>query len=191
MVVMARPKLFDQDQALDAAIGVFREHGFAGTSAAMLTDAMKIGRQSLYDTFGDKWRLYVAAVRRYSVAEIQAHSGALRSAPTPLEGIRRVIERVVVEAHKPCLGVGSICEFGTGQDELTEVRAVAGSAMKTAFVAALQEAKAAGDLAPEIDPEEASTFLNASIAGIRIAARSGADDLQLQALGRLAIRALT
>ncbi len=58
---MARPKEFDSDKALNTAIGVFSEHGFEGTSAGMLTDAMKIGRQSLYDTFGDKWQLYCAS----------------------------------------------------------------------------------------------------------------------------------
>ena len=52
---MARNKEFDRDDALDAAIGVFREHGFEGTSTDMLVRAMKIGRQSLYYTFGDKW----------------------------------------------------------------------------------------------------------------------------------------
>lgn len=31
----------------------------------MLVGAMKIGRQSLYDTFGDKWKLYQRAVDRY------------------------------------------------------------------------------------------------------------------------------
>ena len=62
---MARIKEFDRDKALDAAVGVFREHGFEGTSTEMLVRAMKIGRQSLYDTFGDKWRLYRTAVRRY------------------------------------------------------------------------------------------------------------------------------
>ena len=48
---MARPKEFVEEQALDAAIDVFREHGFEGTSAEMLVRALRIGRQSLYDTF--------------------------------------------------------------------------------------------------------------------------------------------
>jgi hypothetical protein len=55
---MARPREFDPDAALDGAIGVFREHGCEGSSAQMLVDAMGIGRQSLYATFGDKWQLY-------------------------------------------------------------------------------------------------------------------------------------
>jgi len=56
---------FVEEQALDAAIDVFREHGFEGTSAEMLVRALGIGRQSLYDTFGDKWRIYLSSVRRY------------------------------------------------------------------------------------------------------------------------------
>jgi AcrR family transcriptional regulator len=78
---MARPKEFNRDEALNAAIGVFREHGFEGTSAAMLTEEMKIGRQSLYDTFCDKWQLYRASLQRYASVETQAHIAARRSAP--------------------------------------------------------------------------------------------------------------
>ena len=51
---MARPREFDTDSALDGAIAVFREHGFEGSSAQMLVDAMRIGRQSLYAAFGGK-----------------------------------------------------------------------------------------------------------------------------------------
>jgi len=187
---MARPKEFDSDAALDAAIEVFRAHGFAGTSAAMLTQGMKIGRQSLYDTFGDKWRLYVAAVARYSLMEVQAHLEALRIGPTPWDGIGRMMERVVEQADRPCLGVRSICEFGDQHQDLLKAREAAGRMLTSGMAAALREAQAAGQMSPEIDPDDGAAFLNSSIAGIRIAARGGAGPQQLHALGRLALRAL-
>ena len=45
----------------------------AGTSAEMLVRALRIGRQSLYDPFGDKWQIYLSSVRRYVGAETRAH----------------------------------------------------------------------------------------------------------------------
>ncbi|WP_343616342.1 TetR/AcrR family transcriptional regulator [Novosphingobium sp.] len=187
---MARPKEFDSDTALDAAIEVFRAHGFAGTSAGMLTQGMKIGRQSLYDTFGDKWRLYVAAVGRYSMVEVQAHLDALRGGPTAWDGLFAMIERVVEQADRPCLGVGSICEFGDQHEDLLKAREAAGRMLTSGMVTALREAQAAGQASSGIDPEDGVAFLNSSIAGIRIAARGGAGPEQLRALGRLALRAI-
>ena len=40
----------------------------------MLVGALRIGRQSIYDTFGDKWQIYLASVRRYVGAETRAHA---------------------------------------------------------------------------------------------------------------------
>src|ERR1700741_4630970 len=123
---MARPREFDADTALDGAIGVFREHGFEGASADMLVRAMGIGRQSLYDTFGDKWRLYRAAVRRYALAETEAHLAELRRGPPAVDGLRAMVERVVAEAGRACLVVNSICEFGRSRPDLTEIHDAAG-----------------------------------------------------------------
>lgn len=187
---MARPKEFDRQLALDAAIGVFREHGYEGTSAGMLTDAMKIGRQSLYDTFGDKWRLYCEALRSYAAAEISAHLVALKDGKSALEGIRGMIGRVVATARMPCLGVGSICEFGETRQELVEIRVAAGGVLQATIAEKLRAAQAAGEVSAELDPDDAAMFLTASIAGIRIAGRGGAPDARLRALGALALRAL-
>src|SRR6202166_2628716 len=98
---MARPREFDAEQALDAAISVFREHGYEGSSAQLLVDAMGIGRQSLYATFGDKWQLYRSAVRRYGMGECAAHFVALRSGVRALDGIDAMLRRGGVPGGRP------------------------------------------------------------------------------------------
>src|SRR5271168_2327967 len=120
MRLMARPREFDADAALDGAIGIFREHGFEGSSAQMLVDAMGIGRQSLYAAFGDKWQLYCSAVRRYGMGECAAHFDALRSGARAINGIDAMLRRAVKTADQPCLGVGSTCEFGVSRPDLAE-----------------------------------------------------------------------
>jgi TetR/AcrR family transcriptional repressor of nem operon len=187
---MTRPKEFDKDEALEAAINVFRKHGFAGTSTSMLTAEMKIGRQSLYDTFGDKWKLYCAALQRYATVEIQAHIAVLRSAPRAINGIRKMIERVVAEARMPCLGISSVSEFGDADSDLTKLRATAAKALRIALVNKIKEAQLDGDISASLDSNHAASFLHANVAAIRLAARGGASDVELHALGKFILQAL-
>ena len=187
---MARPKEFERDTALDAAIGVFREHGFEGTSAAMLTDAMQIGRQSLYDTFGDKWQLYCTAMQRYADGEGAKHLETLRAPQRAIDGLTAMVDRVVAEARTPCLGIAAACEFGQGKPDLTKIQGVAGQALQAAVARRVREAQGQGDVAADLDANDVAAFIIASFASLRVAARGGASKARLKALGRLALRAL-
>jgi AcrR family transcriptional regulator len=187
---MARPKEFDREQALDAAVLVFGEHGFAGTTAEMLTGAMKIGRQSLYDTFGDKWQLYCSAVDRYCATEVAAHMQMLKSGNGGLEGIRRLIDRVVLNARSPCLGTNSISEFGRLKDELVVIRAKYGKVLQKAIDAELQVAQSMGEVTPDFDRVALAEYVVSNITALRVSARGGMDDSNLQQMGRFLIRAL-
>ena len=187
---MARTREFDADTALDAAIGVFREHGFEGSSAQMLVDAMGIGRQSLYATFGDKWQLYRSAVRRYGMGECAAHLDALRSGPRAIDGIDAMLRRVVETADQPCLGVGSICEFGSSRPDLTQINELLGVGLRGAVAGRIRDAQREGDVAVGIDPEATAEFLIANISGIRVAGRGGAGPTILTSLADMALRAI-
>ncbi len=61
---MARAKEFDLERALHRAISAFSQKGFAATSTEELMSAMQLGRQSMYDTFGDKRALFLTSIRR-------------------------------------------------------------------------------------------------------------------------------
>lgn len=63
---VGRPKSFDRDQALLAAINVFWNRGYEGASVKNLTEAIGINSPSLYAEFGDKHDLYLQAIDRYA-----------------------------------------------------------------------------------------------------------------------------
>src|SRR3954463_3624794 len=65
MTARGRPRKFDADQALDAALAVFWRKGYEGASLPDLTEAMGINRPSLYAAFGNKEELFRRAVDRY------------------------------------------------------------------------------------------------------------------------------
>ena len=64
-VMMARPREFDLDHALESAMLVFWEHGFEGASLPDLLDGMGITRGSLYKAFEDKKALFLKAMELY------------------------------------------------------------------------------------------------------------------------------
>ncbi|MBY0488648.1 MAG: TetR/AcrR family transcriptional regulator [Gemmatimonadaceae bacterium] len=66
---MARPKAFDPAQIVPLVGQVFRVRGYAGASLATLEEATGLGRQSLYDTFGDKAGLFASALAHEVAAE--------------------------------------------------------------------------------------------------------------------------
>ncbi len=187
---MARPKAFDPDTALDTAIAVFGAGGFAGTTADDLVRALKIGRQSLYDTFGDKRGLYLAALKRYVAGETAAHIEALKGADRARDGIAAMLARVVATAHVPCLGTQSVCEFGTGDPELEAIHHSAQSRLSHALSATVAEAQRQGEVPRDLDPAAVAAFLQGCILSLRMAGRGGAGRPTLDAMAQLALRSL-
>jgi TetR/AcrR family transcriptional regulator, transcriptional repressor for nem operon len=109
---MARPKEFDRDIAVERAMSVFWSKGYAATSTDDLLQAMKIGRQSMYDTFGDKRRLYVEALERYQLESVAGHIKRLRSIASPLTGAQRRYRQPAPGRSSSGLGVGTLVVWG-------------------------------------------------------------------------------
>src|SRR5260370_8933136 len=74
---MARPKEFKEGEALRKAVSLFCQQGFAATSTDELMRVMGIGRQSMYDTFGDKRALFLKALEMYVTESVHSINGEL------------------------------------------------------------------------------------------------------------------
>src|SRR5580704_7173685 len=97
---MSRPKEFDRAEALAAAKVVFWKKGYDATTTDYLRHAMKIGRQSLYDSFGGKRPLYLEVLQRYNTESVIAQITRLRAAKSPLVGIRNLLLALAEEPEK-------------------------------------------------------------------------------------------
>src|SRR3712207_3633301 len=92
---MARHKEFDRDEALQRAMEVFWSRGYEAASVGELVKHMGINRQSLYETFGDKHSLYLAALDRYREVEGAKMYGVLEGPGSVKRALRELFEGVI------------------------------------------------------------------------------------------------
>ncbi len=105
-----RPRSFDERQALEKAILVFRSKGYDGVTIDDLVAGMGVGRPSLYSIFGDKRTIFLRALRAYAEENGALAAKALFSPQTlraSLAGfLRHAVESATVEGSAPgCLVV--------------------------------------------------------------------------------------
>lgn len=72
-----RPRSYDPDLALGAALNAFWGRGFAGTSLDDISAATGMNRPSLYAAFGDKKSIYRKALDKFSREFLGALEAAL------------------------------------------------------------------------------------------------------------------
>src|SRR5260370_17271664 len=122
---MARPKEFDLERALHRAISVFAQKGFAATSTDELMRVMEVGRQSMYDTFGDKRALFLKALEVYVSDNVRAINVELRAPGSPLAAIRSPLvhfsEPKDLSSTDRCMRINPLCEFGMREEEVTRI----------------------------------------------------------------------
>ncbi|GAB6902662.1 TetR/AcrR family transcriptional regulator [Kineosporia succinea] len=86
-----RPRSFDRDAALAAAVEQFWRQGYEGTSIATLTSVMGVSPPSLYAAFGDKQHLFEEASAEYFRRTCEGLDQAA-ALPTAREAVVRVLE---------------------------------------------------------------------------------------------------
>jgi AcrR family transcriptional regulator len=190
---LGRPRAFDPDTALEAALRVFWKKGYEGTALSDLTEGMGINRPSIYATFGNKEALFRKALDRYSERMTNFTAEALNE-PTA----RAVAERLFVGTvdllscpgnPKGCLMVQGALACGDEADpirkELISRRATGEAALRERF----ERAKVEGDLPADANPGDLARYVMAVTHGMSVQSAGGASREELQSVIDLSLRA--
>jgi AcrR family transcriptional regulator len=181
-----RPREFDVEEALAAALRVFWSKGYEGASLSDLTEAMGITRPSLYAAFGNKESLFRKALDLYEREKLTYIAEALE-ALTAREVAERLL-RGAVASHastsgpRGCLGVISSVACGADAESIRDEVIKRRASSQEALVARFERAKAEGDLPANIDAHGLTAYLVAIIQGMTVQAGAGASCEALEAL---------
>jgi AcrR family transcriptional regulator len=194
-----RKRCFDKSDALDKAMRVFWENGYAGTSVTDLTDALGINKPSLYAAFGNKEQLFNATLEHYT-----SHYGTpiLKLLTDPVEtpfaerlraymlGITDLVTSK--QSPKGCFIVKSNCEAGSSA--IPEDIELSLQAMRSDHQKEIREAVEAeqrtGLLLKSIKPADIADYLLSVLYGISVQARQGKSKKELSKVIDIAINAL-
>jgi AcrR family transcriptional regulator len=190
---MARPKEFDQEKALRKAIRLFSQQGFAATSTDKLMCVMDIGRQSMYDTFGDKRALFLRALELYVTESVQAIGIELDRNGSALSAVRNALlsfaERKDLSSSEGCMGLNAIGEFGQRDADVTRITRNAARMQRQNLMKVFARAKIQGELDADADLEGMADFFESTLAGIRMGAKAGKSRQALRKVAAFAGRA--
>lgn len=96
-----RPRKFDPDEVLDKVIDVFWELGYDAADTETLSQRTGLTKPSLYNAFGSKEDLFVAALNRYRMTRSKGSRAALSKAAAPIDGLRDYFLNLAMNVAAP------------------------------------------------------------------------------------------
>ena len=194
MAIIGRPREFDRDAALEAAMLLFWRKGFAMTSMNDLCEAMGIRSPSLYAAFGGKEALYLEAVDHYVRTVGPPVWDRLAEGETARAGVESLLLAATESLPKSrATPAGCMAALAAVGDELPS--AIANVARKVRLKmlnhlrSRLEAAVSDGELPASTDIDRLSRFYLSVYEGMAVQARDGASRAELRGVAAAAMAA--
>ncbi|MGF1465619.1 MAG: TetR/AcrR family transcriptional regulator [Sandaracinaceae bacterium] len=186
---MPRPREFDEEEVLDAAVDAFWARGYGATSLMDLLSATGLSKGSLYKAYHDKHDLFLRCLDRYLEAGRRAQTEALAGAPSALEGLRSWLRlasgvdrraappsrprRSALNGVRGCFAVNSIVELGPHDPEVQARLTRHACAQQDVIAATLRRGKASGEIRPDLDVQDGAAYVLTLLHGLQVTVKNG------------------
>ncbi|KUL52098.1 transcriptional regulator [Streptomyces sp. NRRL F-4489] len=177
---MARPRKFDEERAVDAAMEAFWAAGYEATSTQDLCDATGLGRSSIYNTFKSKHDLFERALARYIERKNAEVADLLENGPgTARQRLRALLQRIIDEEFtgypdgRGCLVVNTAVEIASHDPSVAATLERDYGVRLEMVRAVIESGQRDGEFDPAKDSRTLAHLLIAAIGGLRVSARSG------------------
>ena len=172
---MARPREFDEEAVLDAAVECFWSKGYEATSIRDLIETTGLTGASLYNAFGDKRALFRTALDHYVEGSIGERIRRCEVLP-PREAISAFFDEILSRSlndrrHKGCMLVNSALEIAPHDAEFRKTIAGVLVRIETFFRESLEAGQADGTVTSSLSAQTLARHLLGVLMGVRVLAR--------------------
>lgn len=174
---------------------LFWRNGFEASSMQDLVEATGINRASMYNTFGDKEALFLAAIDHY-VENVNRQRLAMLEEDLPArEAIARYFDGLVTfsvgEGRRlGCLLTNTAIELGPRNRRVDRRLSEIFARVRAAFEQVVRRGQTTGNIASDKDPADLAQYLLCCVQGLRVLARAETDEHALRATVAVALSAL-
>lgn len=191
---MARPREFDEEAVLDAAVQCFWSRGFEATSVRDLAGSMGITGASLYNAFGDKRSLYQKALDHYVEKSITDRIRRCTD-KAPHEAIAGFFAELLARSlsdpeHKGCMLVNAALDVTPNDPQLMQAVATVLGRIEVFFRDKLEAGQANGTITRAQPAEDLARHLLGVLMGLRVLARVRPEPELLEGIVRSAVAVL-
>ena len=184
---MPGQKRIDIDSVLTEAMFRFWHYGYAATSIGDLVAEMGIPRQSVYNLFGSKRRLFLRALAHYDRKFINATQVKLASRDSPRGAVLELFDIAVATARRDdrrsgCFVVNTALEMAPHDSDVAAFVVGVFSAEEEFFRDSIVKGQALGEISAEVAPERVAQSLLGLSIGMRVLARSWPEEHLLRTL---------
>lgn len=178
---MPRKKQFAVDDVKQKAMLAFWDQGYRGTSLQDLVDTMGINRASLYDTFGDKYALFIETLHNYNDTFAKPFFTRIRKTNSPRQAIIALFDEICDgiskgEEQNGCYIVNTALEMSPHDAKVARiVNRIFAYVEKNFFRKMIEQGQARGEISLEVTPATTSRTLLSLLIGLRVLSRNRPD----------------
>ncbi|MEI2416389.1 helix-turn-helix domain-containing protein [Orrella sp. JC864] len=191
---MGRPREFDEQAVLEAAMQCFWHKGYEATSVRDLIDCTGIAGASLYNAFGGKRALYERALAHYVQGTIAARIGRCAKLP-PVQAIGAFFDDILRRSlqdrdRKGCMLVNAALGAAPRDPALQAAVADELARIEAFFLSCVQAGQAQGAIDSRQPAQDLARHLLSVLMGLRVLARVRPDRALLEGAAGAALAAL-
>lgn len=169
---MPKHETFHRKEVLEQAKNTFWNKGYNATSMQDLVNATQLNRSSIYNSFGDKYNLFMECLKLYQANERSKATQLILKASSPLQSIESffnsILQEIDSKQNKSCFIVSCTTEIGNSKAEVFEFLKNNETHVKEFFRSILEEAKNQKEIKADSDIEGLASYLFSSLQGLRV-----------------------